>query len=196
MLVGMFLTFQSCRSSKEMCIEFSGCRKAFDLIRLGTFSQGQAESVLGTWKPTPARSHPSKVAGNTALGSPKVWEEESLGKAASPTLSPLPSVGMCWGLGSVHDAAKDSGPSMRLWQNPFLWPLKWFICNLSRWGKWVFLPVQSLSSPVHSSLLTRTFFPECFVKVYNSGNTKWSKMHLPQSSCQHQGQATWPSRFQ
>ena len=48
MLVGMFLTFQSCRSSKEMCIEFSGCRKAFDLIRLGTFSQGQAESVLGT----------------------------------------------------------------------------------------------------------------------------------------------------
>lgn len=81
-----------------------------------------------------------------------------------------------WNCGRTHFSDLWSGSSVT-WANE---------------GKWVLLPVQSLSSPVYSSLFTITYFPECFAKVYNSGNTKLSKMHLPRSLCQHQGQATSP----
>lgn len=63
---------------------------------------------------------PAKWVGTQPWADPKSGKGNSLGKAASPVLTPLPSVDTRWGLGSVHDAAKDMGPSMRLWQNPFL----------------------------------------------------------------------------
>lgn len=160
------------------------------LIRLEMFSERAGWKYTWGLRASP-RSHPAKWEGAQPWVGPRSGKRSYLDKAGPPTPAPLPSVDLCWHLWSVHDATDHT--STRLWQSPFLWPVTWFVRNLSNWGKWVPLPVQSLSSPVYSSLFTRTYFPECCVKnVYNLGNTKFSTMHFPWFLCQHQGQATWP----
>lgn len=131
----MFLTFQSCRNSKEMCVEFSGCRKAFDLIRLGMFSLTQAESVFGTWKPTPARSHPSKVGGNTALGRPEVWEGEFPGQGCLSCPHPTTLCGHALGLGVGSWCCKRYGSLNETVAEPISLTSEVVHLLTSKWGK-------------------------------------------------------------
>lgn len=160
-----FFAFQSGRHSNEVCAGFSGCRKAFHLIRLGMLSK--RVGWLRAWEPVQLGVAPVKPVGAQLWAGHEFWEEEFPEQACSSPSLPPPHPGA---LGSRMLQAAQV-PSWDCGRGPFCD----VVGNSSKQGK-----ISVPPSTPWFACFDRTHFSEHYVKnVYKLGNTSLAKCIFP-----------------